>query len=334
MALIFRVSSEQTAPEWYKNEGLPTPPSVGVSEEDITRIASLPKDLDEDALTKELDVIEASGKNGGIYYYSSSWSQDVKQTIREYAIVSNCRVEEVDPSDENIQAFASMQTKENGLLKTASVASPEVKRQIDFSLDAPFASEKNEAPINEGLKGLAKARTGMPAIEARGTTISRAYSSTDDDTAGLGMRAGYGRNVIQNPNSIGSAIEEKNEDVGVRLRREREEREQARKAEINAEQKKLAMEMKNSGYGALKTGSFNISETAPVQGGVARRVNRELPEFTDGEKIVVARKEKEQAVTKKKEAARKQWDVLEGSNKPVISDELANALKAEIDRLT
>ncbi len=336
MALIFRVSNEQEAPNWYQNDGSGLPKDINsISEEEIARIASLPEDLDENSLVGELDIIEARGQSGETYHYSSSWNDEAKNTIKEYAIVSKCRAIEVNSSDKNLQEFASLNRKSGNLEKTASVATVNQKDGLNgtFLLDIPFEQEKDESAVSEGLKGLSKARTGMPAIEARGTTISRTYSLNDDDMAGIGIRATPGRNVIQDPDSIERSANSKEEDVGVRLRRERAEREQIRKAIAKSEQKKLVKEMEAAGHGSLKSGNFRLSEVANVQGGVAKRINRSIPDLTEGEKIMASHMAKENAKMHKKAVAKKQWNFLSGSKKPEISDDLANALKAEIGKM-
>lgn len=329
MALIFKVAEEQTAPNWYadKKNGV-------LSETEALRIASLPKNINEEGLVKELDIIEARGSSGEAYHYSSSWSEDVKETIREYSILSNCKAFEVDPSNDEIQAFASIK-KQEGLQKTASVEvqeSPLASLKDSFLIDGKFADGTDTNAVDEGLKGLKKARSGMPSIEAKGVTISRASSSLDDDNAGIGMRAGIGRNVIQDPNSIGRSIESKNEDVGVRLRRERSEREQSKLAIRKAEQKAKAKEIEAAGYGAADIGNFRLTEAVEVQGKVLGSLSKKV-ETTAGEKISMRHAATAKALADKKAEAKKQWNYLQGSSKPRISDDLANALKAELGKI-
>ena len=334
MALIFKNANEQTPPTWWnKTASLDLPlPSDAISEEEVRRVASLPLDLDDKALGKELDIIEARGNTKEVYHYSSSWNEEVKNTIKEYCLVSNCTAVEIDPKDENLLAFASLTKKE--MVKTAStmVKEPTETLKDSFLIDTPFI-EKNDKSVQEGLKGLAKARSGIPSVEAKGVTISRASSSIDDDNAGIGMRSTSGRNVIQDPNSIGRSVNSHDEDVGVRLRRERSELVEARKVAKKAQQRELVKEMNKAGYGATDSGNFRLTEAASVQGGISRKLNQELPEFTKGEEIVAKRKEKESFQASKKAEAKKQWNYLKGSAKPNISDSLASALKTELGKI-
>lgn len=334
MALIFKNANEQTPPTWWnKTASLDLPlPSDAISEEEVRRVASLPADLDDKTLGEELDLIEARGNTKEVYHYSSSWNDNAKNTIKEYCVLSNCKAVEIDPKDENLLAFAALTKKE--MVKTAStmIKEPTATLQDSFLIDAPF-TEKNNKSVKEGLKGLAKARSGIPSVEAKGVTISRASSSIDDDNAGIGMRSTSGRNVIQDPNSIGRSVNSHDEDVGVRLRRERAELVEARQAVKKANQKELVKEMKNAGYGAVNEGSFRLTEAANVQGGISRKLNQELPELTKGEEIVAERKAKESIQASKKAEAKKQWNYLKGSAKPNISDSLASALKNELGKI-
>lgn len=327
MALIFKVAEEQNIPNWYadKKNGV-------LSETEALRIASLPKDINEDGLEKELDIIEARGSSGEVYHYSSSWNENVKSTIREYSILSNCKAIEVDPSNEAIQEFASL--KQEGLQKTASVIAPVQNETLEgnFLLDIPFTEKNTEAVDKEVQNGILKTKMGMPAVEARGVTISRASSALDDDNAGIGMRSGQGRNVIQDPDSIGRSANSKVEDVGVRLRREKFEKEQARLAQRKAEQKAIAKDMEASGYGAVDRGNFRLTEAIEVQGKVLGSLSREV-ETTEGEKISMRHAQAAKELSDKKANAKKQWNYLKGSSKPSISDDLANALKAELGKL-
>lgn len=333
MALIFRNAAEQTTPKWLdETEKLPIS-SEALSEDEVLRVASLPKDIDTESLVKELDIIEARGKTGEAYHYSSSWSDETKQMIKDYSIISNCKAIEVNASSEEIQAFASVKREEKGLQKIASsTASPLCPVQDSFMLDVPF-SEKDDSPVKEGLKALQKARTGIPSVLAKGVTISRSYSDLDDDTAGLGMRASAGRNVIQDPNSIGRSATSKDEDVGVRLRREKEEKVQAKIAQHIASQKAFEKQMKASGYGASRAGGFRMTEASQVHGGVLKKLNREIPALTQGETIVASRKAKERDLEIKKANAKKQWNHVNSSSKPEISDDLANAIKIELGKV-
>jgi len=333
MALIFKVAEEQDLPMWYSNDASNVSKD-SVSEEEAIRVASLPKEIDDERLGKELDLIEARGSSGETYHYSSSWSDEAKSTIREFSILSNCKALEVDTSNEDLQAFASI-TKKEGLQKMASVdvqESPLAALKDSFLIDAKFSDKTESKADSEWAKGQEKARSGMPSVEAKGVTIARASSSLDDDNAGIGMRSGIGRNVIQDPNSIGRSIESKDEDVGVRLRRERDEREQAKIAVRKAEQKAKAREIEAAGYGAADVGNFRLTEAVEVQGKVLGKLSRNI-ETTDGEKISMRHAAKAKAVEVKKAAAKKQWNYLQGASKPSVSDDFANALKTELGKI-
>ena len=332
MALIFKVAEEQNSPMWYKDNGT-LKHSGAISEEETLRIASLPKEIDEEALVKELDIIEARGSSGEVYHYSSSWNEDFKNTIKEYSILSNCKAFEVDPSNEEIQAFASLK-KQEGLQKTASVLAPVESDSLTgkFLIDSKFEDEIDDGSEKERLKGIEKSKSGMPAVEAKGVTVSRSHSDLDDNNAGIGMRPGKGRNVIQDPNSIGRYADSKEEDVGVRLRRERLEREQVKIAQRKAEQKAKAKEIDDAGYGAADIGNFRLTEAVEVQGSVLGRIARKV-EMTDGEKISMRHTAAAKVLADKKAEAKKQWNRPQGSSKPSVSDDFANALKTELGKI-
>jgi hypothetical protein len=333
MALIFKVANEQIVPTWYKDGDGLSQFNGEIAEAEANRVIALPKDVDTEALSKELDIIEARGKTGEAYHYSSSWNAEAKSTIREYAILSGCKVFEVNPEDEGIQAYASLK-KQEGLQKTASVAtvSPENSLQDTFLIDAPFQKDDTSNPYSELKKGGEKAKYLQPSVEMRGVTVARASSSQDDDNIGIAMKPSAGKNSLQDPDAIGRAIQSKSEDLGERLRREKEERKQIKEAQRKSAQKALDKEMEETGYGAVAHGNFRLSEAPSVQGGVFGSLSRRT-ETSEGEKIVIARKAKEQVVEAQKAEAKKQWNHLSGSSKPRISDDLANALKAELGKI-
>ena len=330
MSLIFKVSDEQTVPEWYMQKGAD---GEIFSKKDLKRIASLKPRLNEQDLEHEMDLLEKNAKNGETYYCSSAWGEEEKGILKELSIIACCKMKEVDPNDESLKQYFDLE-KEEVVAQTrlASVACKKPDSSL-FTLDKGFDEKSNDLAIKEGLLGLSYAKNGGNSIKTRGNTVSRAFSGTDDDSACLGVKKTKGKNLISDPNCIERSAKSKKEDFGERLRREAKEKDQKKKAMKRMEEKKMLNKMNSAGFGAKKSGNFRLLETSSVQGGVMNKSRNDLSKMSPGEKLVVDRKRKEKQVVAEKKKNNKQWDRLKSQSNSNISNELIGALKEELGKV-
>ena len=72
--------------------------------DNVSRLSSMPKELDEGGLVAERAAIEACSSSGKTYLYSSHWSDGAKQELVEYAAICGCKAAAIDPESDVVKA--------------------------------------------------------------------------------------------------------------------------------------------------------------------------------------------------------------------------------------
>jgi hypothetical protein len=146
----------------------------------------------------------------------------------------------------------------------------------------------------------------------------------EDYNANPFSQTARGQNSIDNPDAIKALAESEEEDTGARLRKENEQKEEAKKAEHERWQKDKIASMEDSDI--IPKGNIFPTESMTAQPGLKEDVfNFDVPDKTEGEKIAEANEERRKAI--QGEDKEQHEFELKTSPKAEISDTFADALK-------
>ena len=299
-----------------------------VSQDDMDAIQSLPLELNDDQLVEQREEIEKCANSKRVYHYSSSWSDKVKSSLKEYAYVCGMDESKFKPIDpRTIEAKRISSSERSSVRKEASIENDPFK--IDSKGDMSHMEESNWQDVHKQSNLATKPTLSGGIVPLRGGEDY--YSNSDPKTA-------RGQNSITEPNAIESFANEEAEDTGARLRRENEEKAKSREEKHQAWQDEKVASMEGSEI--LPRGSVFATEVMNAQPGLdSDKIHmgvysdfdlKDMPDRTDGEMLAEANEQRRKSIqgsTKDRE----EYDFKPSMN-PVrgISDTFAEALKKHV----
>jgi len=293
------MADEQIAPSWAFEDvdKLAASEFINgyITQEEIERVQSLPIDnLTEAQIVEQRDVIEKCAESQSLYHYNSEWPENIQSTLREYATVcglEDSKFKSVHPEYiESIKVIANgeQEMKEKGKMTMDAF-------KLDEAGDMSYMDKSNWEDIHKQNNLEARPSMEGSVIPLRGGEDY--YANSDPQTA-------RGQNSITDPNAIETFAESEQEDTGVRLKRENEERANSREAKHQAwEQEKVdAME----GSEIIPKGSVFATEVMNAQPGLSNdRLEmgvysdfdlKDMPDRTDGERLAELNEERRQEI--------------------------------------
>lgn len=322
---INRMATEKSVPDWafgmddeVQKEFID---NVYVDKADIQRVANC--DWDEDRVVTERSIIEARVANGHPYYYNHKWDESIKSQLREYACACN-----MDMSKFKSVASRTIEASvDEPMVRTAAT-----ETESGLVLNDPFHLDIEE----KNIKGDWEKISGEQKLDDKPSMMSGAVKGIrggEDYSANSDIDPAANQNSITNPNAIETLAESEVEDTGVRLAREREEREADREAKHAEWQQDYIDSME--GKDIVPQGKVFPTEvmnaqpglnTPSSQSGVYSDFDKNsIPEKTEGEKIAEANEARRKAIQgedKVKDEFR-----MEKANIRSISDDFGDALK-------
>ena len=325
---ISRMASEKQVPDWafgLKDNDVEQDfiDNVYINEKDISRMANC--SFDDDRIVIERNIIEKRFASGQPYFYNKEWSDEVKSMLKEYALACNM-------SMDKFKAVASktIEASSSSMVKTAQT---EVKENI-FVMD-PFKLDIEEKDIKgdwEKISGAEKLtdKPSMMSGAIKGVRGGENYNTNSD------INPAINQNSISNPNAIEQLADSEIEDNGVRLARERKERELAKQAKIREWEQGKMDAMENSDI--LPKGKVFPTEVMNAQPGLntpssqmgvyAKFDEGSIPEKTQGELIAEANEARRKAI--QGEDKPKSEFVMSKASVRSISDSFSESLKKNL----
>jgi hypothetical protein len=301
-----------------------------LSSEDIGQIKILPKNIDEDSIIEERDNIEKCASSNKVYYYNSNWANDSIAQLKEYATVCKCKTLGINPDGEDFLKKANEIEK---IHKEASVAvkepSPLSAVMDPFNLDRDIdTSYLNKDKSWDKLSP--EAKISKPTVLDKQHSITNAGGG-DDYLKNAHLTVRRGQNSVTNPNAIESIVNDKSEDVGLRIRKERKEQEIGRKSEIVASEKKIALQGKDSGFGAILQGKVKMTESLNAQPGLKNKNIFNLDaKQTDGEKLAKQNEQRKASIQREVQKDERSWDKPQSQATHEISDVFTKTLAEKL----
>lgn len=302
-----------------------------LSSEDVGQIKILPKSIDEDSMVEERDRIEKCASANRVYFYNSNWNNDSISQLKEYATVCKCKTLGINPDGEEFSKKASEIEK---MHKEASVTVKEpsslsavmdpfnLDREIDVSY---LAKNKSWDKLSS------EAKMSKPTVSGKQHSIISAGGG-EDYLKNLHLNVRRGQNSVTDPNAIGSIVNNKSEDVGLRLRNARKEQEIGRKSEIIATEKKIVQEGKDIGFGSIPHGRVTLTEAMNVQPGIKNKnlFNLDAPNQTSGEKLAKKNEQRKASIQREVQKDERSWDKPQPQATHEISDVFTKTLAEKL----
>jgi len=307
---INRVADEMKAPCWAFEDVENVSPSEFINREYITaeeieRIEQLPvSDLTDDDIVEQREQIEKSAESDSLYHFNSEWPENVKSSLKEYAIVCGMdmskfksvhpeyieSIKVVKRESDDFYALSSKDKKE--FLRTASKDKEATLLEDPFKLDEKADMSHMDKANWEDVKKQDNLGD-RPSMEGS----VRPVRGGEDYFTNSYAQTAIGHNSITDPNAIETYAESEQEDTGARLKRENEEKASAREANHKEwEQEKIdAME----GSEIIPRGNVFPTEVMNAQPGIRGDDPFGLdsvPEKTQGERIADVNEENRKAI--------------------------------------
>jgi len=332
---INRVADEKTIPDWCL-EGKNKPvekylESKGINNKDIQRINSLPDKgtLTEDQLVQERDNIEKCAERKEQYHFNSNWDKKTVDSLKEYAKVCGLKDEKFNPvSSDYTKELETLSLKKEDIMKTS-------KQDVKLEFD-PF--HLKEVDQKESKKDDWEKVSKTPSLDDKpsmNTGAIRASRGGEDYSINAYTQTARGQNTIGNPDAIKNLIEDKQEDTGARLKKENEQKRQARKKNHEEWQKEKIEAM--SQLEIVAKGKVFPTESMNAQPGI-KNANMgafskfdpaSIPDKTAGEQLAEKNKERKQSIQRKAEKDA-DWQNLKSASKGTISDNFSESLKKKL----
>jgi len=298
---INRMASEKSVPDWAFNkadDGVQRDfiENVYVDQNDIKRIANC--DFDEDRVVAERSIIEKRTASGLPYYYNTAWEKNVKSMLKEYALACN-----MDMSKFKSVASRQIEASDYGtMVRTAQAQSEESETLtlVDpFHLEAEI-EDKNIKDDWEKIRGEEKLSDApsMMTGAIKGIRGGENYSTNSD------INPAINQNSITNPKAIEQLAESDTEDTGVRLAKEREERESAKETRHQDWEQEKIKAMKH--IDIIPKGNVFPTEVLDAQPGLNNPSSQmgvyadfdkaSIPEKTQGEKLAEANEARRKSI--------------------------------------
>jgi hypothetical protein len=298
---INRMSEEKIAPSWAFEDVDNIAPSefININSDEVERVFTLPTDdLTEDQIVEQREIIESRASEGLLYHYNSKWPEKVQSTLKEYASICGMdmsKFKSVHPEYiEEIRVVARGERGERGeksMSRTASESELSDLSSDPFKLDTKgdmsHMDESDWQDIHKQQNLDFKPSMQGSVIPVRGG---------EDYNISNVLPTARGQNSIVEPDAIETFANSEEEDTGVRLRRENEERANAGEVRHQAwEQDKVE---------AMGDTSIVPKGIMPATGGDAQPGIRgedafgfdSLPEKTDGEMISEANEDRRKEI--------------------------------------
>ena len=357
------MAEEKTAPSWLF-EGSDAPEfsdSDYIINEEFSRIRLMPDRLSEADLVSERETIDACAEKGSLYHYSVKWEPATKSALKEYALVCGMELSKfraVDPEivieancglshqssdyDSFFQTKLQEKLKENGINSLDDLSEGEQKgffKEVDKSwkgkgevtamLNDPFKiDEKADMSHMEKANWEDSKKQGNMDLRPsmKGGIIP--LRGGEDYNKNPETRTVRGQNSIGNEDAIKDLVESEQEDTGVRLRRENEERRNTEAKHQEWERDKIEQ---IGDVSMVPKGNVFPTESLNAQPGIKGDDPFGLdavPEKTQGEKIAEANDKRRKAI----QGENKEDFKFSSSKAPVrrISDLFGSELKKHL----
>jgi hypothetical protein len=301
-----------------------------LSSDDIGQIKLLSKNINEDGIVEERDKIEKCASSNKTYYYNSNWNEESIEQLKEYATICKCKTIGVNPEGEDflkksdeiekMHKQASTNIKESSLL--SDVIDPfNLDREIDTSYLKKDMSWNKLSSTSKILKPIASNKQHSIVSIGGG----------EDYFKNLHLNVRRGQNSVINPNAIDSIVNDKSEDVGLRIRKERKERETGRKAEIIATEKQIVQKAKDIGFGSIPHGTVTLTESLNAQPGIKNKNIFNLDaEQTAGEKLADQNRQRKASIQREAKKDDRLWDKQQPQATHEISDVFTKSLSEKL----
>ena len=297
------------------------------------RLSSMPQELKDEDLVAERSLIEACGSSGKTYIYSSTWSDDVKQQLVEYASICGCKTTGVDPESESFKASVKIPIQKKASSSTTAkiVTASVAKKTLDigdvFGIDkkgdtSHLAKAKWEQVSTES-------KIAAPDVVAHRTGSIIPNGGGDNYETSPHHRIKPGQNSVMAPDAIGELLKGKGEDIGTSLRRQNAEREAMRVAKAKVSDAELATKLsKDAAYGAYSNSRVHMTETMEAQPGIRdgtimpgafQKDLKAMPDKTTGETLKSQADQRKAGIQRQASTAKTEFKV-EAAPKITLSD--------------
>lgn len=344
---INKVSDEMVAPAWaFGSRDLEAYAKNEQALKSVERINAIPaSQVTEETLVQECSAIEKCASSKKVYHYNSTWAAKDVNHLKEYASacgLDGTKVQGVDPSSLVEEIKPTVKAATQSMVKTAGTnAEPTLAEKLaKLELD-PFHFGKNtdmshmEKESWQEVKAASK-MTEAPTMRGGAVIPSR---GGEDYFKNSEPKNAPNQNSISNPDAIKQLAESTAVDTGVRLRAEKQAREDEHKAETKSWQEKIIAAMTHKDivpHGKVfptesLTANTGLNNPSSRQSGVYAKFDKDaIPEFTAGEKIKAANDAAKKAI--QREAKEKHEFHAEKASTRGISDLLTDELKKRLSK--
>ena len=314
---ISRASNEKNAPSWFY-EGLDENSDFAREFIPSDKAKELSVKINETELVSQRERIEKCVNSNKPYHYNADWDGNIKSELKEYAMACGM----------DMNRFKAVKTDDMEKVANMNKEVKETRKESESFLGDAFKIDEklNKITEQENWEEIKTAKTlnEKPKIDAgivaiRGGEDSRIHQS---------FNSSDGINSIANPDSIKNAIEKGKEDTGVRLKREKAEREAAKANRHHEWEEKKIKAMKNKNI--VQDRKVFPTEVLNAQPGIRGEVFDfdSLPDRTDGENLKIAQEDRRKAI--RGEDRQKHEFGLDAGTRVGISDSFAEELKKHI----
>ena len=330
---ISKISSENVVPTWAAKDNYDV--LAGIDHSRLNRIASLHGELNDNDIVEEFELVEKCASSKTPYHYNLAWSQNSISQIKEYANISGLNMDNfvgVKTPKEIVKANS------NGLIRTASTNEQSISEKLKQNWSDPFRFDKHadtshmekknwEQVTRQNNMKEAPIMDGKSLIPVRG---GERYDS--NSTPSLAP----GNNSIYAPNAIGAFADNKVEDTGVRLAREKKEKEIAKvETHKNWEKEKISAMDHND---IVSKGKVFPTELLVTQSGLnspssqmgvySKFDKNAIPEKTAGELIKSQNDSRRKSISRDEKS--NDWQKPSQQTLASVSDSFAESLKKSL----
>ena len=220
MSTITRTGDNNNSPTWFDTSKTAERKAAGPA-----RAEPFPKELDEEALVGEMDLVEKCASDGNPYLYKADWPEDSVSQLREFACACGVKTEAVSETDAEpvVPVDGSMAKTAEASAKVTPVADLGALVGDPFHLAGVVPETRTPKEIKEDRKAerMAEWHKVSPEQKMRHPDVMMASSSIitvpggDDPMASRTVGVGRGENSVASPDAIGEFA--KTEDSGERL---------------------------------------------------------------------------------------------------------------------
>lgn len=327
---LFRVSEENAAPEWtYASNSLDQ-----YEKEDAINADQLncvdKSYVNEEILSQECNKIEQCASSGNKYYYNAGWKDSHISHLKEYALACGMNLKKFC----GVSPILVAKDSGNSMTRTASTA---VNQKLQDALGDPFHFEKLSDTSHMDKSDWEKVNGASKLSDKPSMKGFNAIRGSEDYSINVDVSLANNQNSITKPNAIEELANRDDSilDNGVRLCNEAKAREAGRKSEHATWEKEIVDSMvhKNiipkghvyqTGSGVANTGmQSKASQMANID-------EKDIPEFTQGEKLAQSALDRKESIQRKKEA--KEWDSDGSSSYRSISEDFSKSLAAKLGK--